>query len=100
MTTKARRSGSRGRRSRAGHPRSKAHCLKILRRLSAYLDDELPRRLCDQINGHLRDCPRCETFLRSLKQTIVLCRHSSTRPIPPALKARIRRQILHLTARH
>lgn len=89
------------RRPAAGrHRHSKTHCLKILRRLSEYLDDELPGNLCREIRKHLGACPRCEIFIGSLKQTINLCRHSPTRPLSAAARNALRRRILRLTAAH
>lgn len=86
--------------SRGQHRHSKSHCLKILRRLSAYLDDELPGKLCREIRKHLGACPKCEIFLSSLKQTVNLCRHSPTRPLSTAAKTSLRRKILRLTSAH
>ncbi len=85
---------------RGSHRHSKAHCLKILRRLSEYLDDELPGNLCREIRKHLGACPRCEVFLTSLKATVNLCRHKPTRPLSAAARTSLRRKILQLTSAH
>ncbi|KXK01718.1 MAG: hypothetical protein UZ03_NOB001002210 [Nitrospira sp. OLB3] len=53
----------------------KRNCVKILQRLSAYLDDELSGDVCNEIRAHLGDCPNCEVFLDSLRQTVRLCQH-------------------------
>lgn len=74
--------------------RSKADCLKILRGLSAYLDDELAGNVCREIRKHLGACPNCEVFLDSLRQTITLCRHVEPPPLSAAAKARLRGHIL------
>ena len=71
--------------------------MRILRRLSDYLDDELPGALCREIRRHIGTCPRCEIFLRSLRQTVNLCRHSPTRPLSATARASLRRKILRLT---
>jgi hypothetical protein len=77
------------------HRHSKAQCIKILRNLSTYLDDELARDVCEEIRLHLGACPNCELFLASLQQTVSLCRHAEhPPPLSPRLKAQIRRQIL------
>ncbi len=81
---------------RQGH--GKAHCLKILKQLSAYLDDDLPREICEEIRRHLGACPNCEEFITSLRQTITLCRHHPVRPLSPTAKVRLRRQILKVAA--
>lgn len=80
-----------------GH--SKADCLKILRGLSAYLDDELASDVCREIRKHLGACPNCEVFLDSLRQTITLCRHVEPPPLSPAAKARLRGHILRAAER-
>jgi anti-sigma factor RsiW len=81
----------------AGH--GKAQCLKIFRRLSGYLDGELPGNICREIRKHLGDCKRCEVFLQSLRQTIALCRKYRARPLPPAARARLKSAILRAVGR-
>lgn len=81
----------------AGH--SKTHCLKILRRLSDYIDAEVTTEVCKEIRKHLGACPNCEVFLTSLRQTVSLCRHIESRPLSTALKSRIRRTVLHAVGR-
>lgn len=76
------------------HGHTKAHCLKILRNLSAYLDDDLSGAVCGEIRRHLGACPNCESFVESLRQTIGLCRHHQPHPLSASEKAGLRRQIL------
>ncbi len=76
------------------HGHSKSQCLKVLRRLSAYLDDELSVSICQEIRKHLGACPNCEVFVTSLRQTISLCRCADVSSLSPAAKARLRREIL------
>jgi hypothetical protein len=85
--------------SSAPHRHSKAECLKILRNLSTYLDDESTTDVCREIRAHLGACPNCELFLNSLRETITLCRHAEPPPLSPTLKARLRRQILNAIAK-
>jgi anti-sigma factor RsiW len=75
------------------HTHSKAGCLKVLRRLSAYLDDELTTEVCKEVRAHMGLCPRCELFLDSLRQTIALCRHCEAGPLSPSKKLQLRREI-------
>lgn len=72
---------------------SKARCIRIVRRLSAYLDGELSVEICEEIRRHLGDCPNCEVFVASLRQTVSLCQHVEPLPLSPAVKARLRDQI-------
>ncbi|WP_447975398.1 anti-sigma factor family protein [Nitrospira sp. Kam-Ns4a] len=82
----------------ARHP-SKAFCLRVLRQLSAYLDGDLSMDVCAEIRRHLGACPNCELFVASLQQTVTLCRHATVKPLTPALKARLRTQILRAAGR-
>ncbi|MEW6544661.1 MAG: zf-HC2 domain-containing protein [Nitrospirota bacterium] len=83
----------------AGHGHSKAQCIKVLRRLSAYLDKDLSVAVCKEIRKHLGACPNCEVFIGSLRQAIALCRHVEPPPLTPALKARLRIEILKAAGR-
>ena len=76
-----------------GHRHTKAGCIKILQRLSAYLDDELTTDLCKEVRAHMGVCPKCEVFLDSLRQTIFLCRHLDANPLSPSKKQQLRREI-------
>ena len=79
-----------------GH--GKRHCVKVLERLSAYLDDELSGDVCLEIRAHLGDCPNCEVFLDSLRQTVQLCRNRPSPPLSKNDRASLRRQILKAAA--
>ena len=81
----------------AGH--SKAHCLKIFRRLSLYLDGELPDNACEEIRKHLHGCDNCEVFLASFKRAVTLCRRYPAKPLPPATKNAIRAAVLKAASR-
>lgn len=77
------------------HPgHSKRHCLKILQKLSAYVDEELSGEVCAEIRSHLGACPNCEVFLDSLRQTIGLCRCHQPHPLSSTDRATLRLQIL------
>jgi anti-sigma factor RsiW len=68
--------------------------LRILRQLSAYIDDELSASICREIRRHLGACPNCETFVTSLRQTVSLCRHSPAPTLSAADRALMREKIL------
>jgi anti-sigma factor RsiW len=76
----------------SGH--GKKHCLKILERLSAYLDDELSDDICSEVRAHLGHCPNCEVFLDSLRQTVRLCQSRPAPTLSANARAVLRRQIL------
>ena len=70
----------------------------MLERLSAYLDDELSGEICREIREHLGDCPNCEVFLDSLRQTVRLCQHRPSPALSEKDRATLRRQILKAAA--
>ncbi|MCC6141722.1 MAG: zf-HC2 domain-containing protein [Nitrospira sp.] len=74
--------------------REKERCVAVLKKLSAYIDDELPGALCDELRKHLGDCPNCEEFVLSLRQTVALCRHRPALALSQAERARMRNDIL------
>jgi anti-sigma factor RsiW len=80
------------------HRHGKGRCLHILRELSAYIDDELSRDICQEIRWHIGACPNCESFVASLRQTVSLCRHSQALALSSADRALMREKILQ-TAR-
>lgn len=48
-------------------------CQEILKRLNAYIDDELDAELCSTLEAHLETCSNCQIVVNTLKKTIVLC---------------------------
>jgi anti-sigma factor RsiW len=76
------------------HEHGTARCLRILRALSAFIDDELADDVCLEIRRHLGACPNCEDFVASLRQTVSLCRHHPTPALTSADRARMREAIL------
>src|SRR3990167_5471274 len=92
----AKRTGSRSvqRKPARSHRHGKGRCVAILRKLSAYIDDELPGTLCDELRKHLGACPNCEEFVTSLRQTVTLCKHQPAPALSAAERARMRNDIL------
>jgi len=78
----------------APHRHGKGRCLRILRALSAFIDDELSEDICQEIRRHIGACPNCEGFVASLRQTVSLCRHSPASALSPTDRALMREQIL------
>ncbi len=99
MSTEMRSRATRRKHTQPHHSHSKGQCLKILRRLSAYLDNDLSVGVCEEIRKHLGACPNCEVFVNSLRETVSLCRHMDPPPLSPSLKARLRSEILKAAGR-
>ncbi len=76
------------------HRHGSGRCLKILRELSAYIDDELSGTICEEIRRHLGACPNCEDFVASLRQTVALCRNVPAPHLSAIDRARMREAIL------
>jgi RNA polymerase sigma-70 factor (ECF subfamily) len=72
------------------HRHGSEQCREIFARLSEYLDGELPRDLCDQIDGHMGDCPPCQAFLKSLEQTVKLVESVETPTMPEEVRRAVR----------
>lgn len=76
------------------HRHGKGRCVAVLQKLSAYIDDELPGALCDELRKHLGACPNCEEFVASLRQTVALCQHQPAPALSASERARMRNDIL------
>jgi anti-sigma factor (TIGR02949 family) len=68
-------------------------CRSLLARLSEYLDGEVPPDLCAEVRAHLETCRGCADLARTLRRTMDLCRGLPHRPLPAALRERLRRQL-------
>ena len=84
----------RSRPSSPRHTHSQGHCMDLLRKLSAYIDDELPADICREIRRHLGACPNCEVFIASLQHTVSLCRHHPAPQLTSVDRMNMRRAIL------
>ncbi len=92
MTTKRRT-------SRAPSGRSTVQCRKILRTISGYLDNDLPKSACAMVREHLGVCVKCEGVVRSLKRTINLCKKADVARLTATDKTRLRKEILSAVSR-
>jgi mycothiol system anti-sigma-R factor len=73
-------------------------CGRVLAHLWQYVDREMSRAACAELEAHLPDCPICRAALeadRNLKRLVRRC--SQVEPVPPeriqALVVRVRRSI-------
>ncbi len=49
-------------------------CESVFEMLSEYLDGELPEIDCQELEEHIRECPPCVEFVRSLRKSVLLGR--------------------------
>jgi RNA polymerase sigma-70 factor (ECF subfamily) len=68
-------------------------CQAIFALLSEYLDGQLPPATCEELEGHIRDCPPCVAFVNSLKKSVNLCRDYSSTAEPPPLDPHVKEQL-------
>lgn len=54
------------------------------KRLSAYLDEELPDRELRQVEAHVSDCPACQTRLNGLRLVVNNLQRMPAVPPPPS----------------
>ena len=69
-------------------------CKEVFSLLSEYLNLELPRGACQEIEAHLAGCPPCIEFAESLRKTVELCRRYRPTELPGPLGRNARGQIL------
>jgi anti-sigma factor RsiW len=60
-------------------------CGRVFALLSEYLDQELAPAECEELERHLKGCPQCIQFVRSLKRSVALCRQFGECWTPPPL---------------
>jgi anti-sigma factor RsiW len=77
-----------------------ANCNDILTGISSYLDGELEATACEAIERHCQECPSCAALVSGLRQTIGLCRHAGSAPLPDAVRQRARESVRRLLDRH
>jgi len=58
-------------------------CAEVFRLLSDYVDDDLRRAVCLEIEKHLENCPDCTLQVDSVKKTIRVYREASSREEMP-----------------
>lgn len=78
----------------SGRKKSKqGHCLQIFRRLSEYLDGELSRERCKEINRHMKGCSNCCAFFNTFKKTVELCKRAPGRRVSNSVRTRLFRRL-------
>lgn len=60
---------------------------------SDYIDGEIEAALEHRIRAHLIDCPLCEAFFRTLRETIVALRGMPAQKAPTGFADRVRESI-------
>ena len=67
-------------------------CNQLLNSLSDYVDGDLPKELCDEIELHMNDCDNCRIVVDTLNKTISLYQTSSE---PAVVPEEVRQRLFH-----
>lgn len=78
-------------------PRRRPGCPDTARLLSRYLEGELDAATCRRLSRHVEACSDCTSACTSLRASLGACARLGRRPVPPAMRASIRRSIRALT---
>ncbi len=64
-------------------------CKEVIRRLSEYLDRELPRDLEESLERHLGHCEDCSLVVDTTRKTIDIYCKTEPMPLPPGVQERL-----------
>ncbi|HUV27653.1 MAG TPA: anti-sigma factor [Anaerolineales bacterium] len=71
---------------------SHEECRQLLNSLSDYVDGDLQKDLCDEIELHMKDCENCRIVIDTLSKTISLYQTSSEAAVVPD---EVRQRLFH-----
>jgi RNA polymerase sigma-70 factor (ECF subfamily) len=75
-------------------PTGSPACPDVVPMLSRYLEGEIGRDQCAEMDRHVAQCPRCQARCDSLRRTLALCRRSSERGnVPPEVQEAVRKAL-------
>jgi RNA polymerase sigma-70 factor (ECF subfamily) len=76
-------------------------CPDVVPILSRYLEGEIARADCAEMEKHVASCARCRAQCDSLRRTLDLCRASAkgAQPVPPDVQEQVRRALRELGVR-
>jgi len=52
------------------------NCIDVLKNLCSYIDKELSGKCCEEIENHLKKCPKCQCELKKMESILSLCKKS------------------------
>jgi anti-sigma factor RsiW len=65
-------------------------CGSVVRLLADYLERQLPPALREELERHLKRCPRCVAQLRTYESTVSLLRSLKEEELPPELRLTVK----------
>jgi RNA polymerase sigma-70 factor (ECF subfamily) len=82
-----------------GSPRAAARgCPDVAGKLSRYLEGEIDREACADLESHVASCPRCRRACDALRQTLGVCRALPEPAVPAEVQESVRSGIRRLLA--
>lgn len=77
-------------------PEGKNHCSELLEQFSQYMEKELDRSCCEQLETHLAQCPECRDSFEKFRALLAACsdgRQEEQPAIDPSVRVRILEQL-------
>jgi len=73
---------------------------ELLQLVSEYIDQELDRRVCCEIEESLKEDCECRTFFNTFQRTVVMCRRIEKRRVPRRVHYTLYRRIrIHIKSK-
>jgi RNA polymerase sigma-70 factor (ECF subfamily) len=69
---------------------SAAPCPDVVELFSKKLEGEISGSVCEELEEHVRGCPRCGARCDSLRASLSLCRRSGDEKVPPRIEHSVR----------
>ena len=74
----------------AAAPADAPACPDVLQLFSQRLEGEISGSVCQELESHLRRCPRCSSRCDSLRASLNLCRQAGDETVPPRVESSVR----------
>ena len=73
-------------------------CRGVVEQFSRWLDGDLGRATCAELEAHLKRCRGCRQVCESLKEALRACRQAPSRDLPQALKRSLQQAVRQIRA--
>ncbi|MEE9442274.1 MAG: zf-HC2 domain-containing protein [candidate division Zixibacteria bacterium] len=68
-------------------------CRELAEMLSDYIDGELDKELCSELEAHLKGCKNCRLVFDSMKMTVRLCRNGVCEDLPAQFQEKFQQKM-------
>ena len=69
-------------------------CTWLFHHLSEYIDLEMKREVCTEVEAHVVQCPSCSALIKTMRGTVEIVQEGAGECIPPACLERIKDRLL------